>query len=282
MATKNNHSEGCKCLQCSGFYSQSATDETGSVRYIPAARVTEVMPTEKEKRRGGRQMAITQARERLLDIATQLDPLTEKRKPIEERKNLFQQALKDLIENGCGIRNEWGQVQLVARNHSYLEEWVGRWHQLIYPESVTAEPKPESLVTRFVKLFVVPEDPSRVVVRCAENMTSELCRLNREARDELAPIKQRMVKLYRERQRCNHVLIRRRLSDAQRETIWIRDHKRCYLCGETIKDWTGEFLHVDHVDAFSRGGSNDLSNLRATHPKCNLSKGSHPLPDDGA
>lgn len=45
----------------------------------------------------------------------------------------------------------------------------------------------------------------------------------------------------------------------------------CYLCAEPI-DFSGPW-HVDHVLARVRGGSDDLSNLKATHVDCNLSKG---------
>lgn len=43
----------------------------------------------------------------------------------------------------------------------------------------------------------------------------------------------------------------------------------CYLCGEKIQQ---DDLHIDHVLAKSRGGSDDPSNLRATHEACNLDK----------
>jgi len=35
-------------------------------------------------------------------------------------------------------------------------------------------------------------------------------------------------------------------------------------------------MHVDHVEAFVRGGTNELDNLRAVHPECNLRKADRP------
>jgi len=43
--------------------------------------------------------------------------------------------------------------------------------------------------------------------------------------------------------------------------------KVCYICGGTPADT------IDHVIPLSRGGSNDLSNLRPACYKCNLEKG---------
>jgi 5-methylcytosine-specific restriction endonuclease McrA len=46
----------------------------------------------------------------------------------------------------------------------------------------------------------------------------------------------------------------------------------CYLCLKPI-DFDGEEWHVDHVHPRIKGGKDDLSNLKATHARCNLAKG---------
>lgn len=43
----------------------------------------------------------------------------------------------------------------------------------------------------------------------------------------------------------------------------------CAICGSSLID----SFHVDHRQPFSKGGETELSNLQATCPKCNLSKG---------
>lgn len=60
---------------------------------------------------------------------------------------------------------------------------------------------------------------------------------------------------------------RRKLPRALREIVFKRDAFTCLLCG------TGERLTVDHVLAVSRGGSDDLSNLRTLCHSCNARKG---------
>src|SRR3972149_4454396 len=72
------------------------------------------------------------------------------------------------------------------------------------------------------------------------------------------------------------MLIRGRLTSEEREEIWNRDKRTCYLCGQQISGWQGEHMHVDHVEAFVRGGTNELDNLRAVHPECNLRKADRP------
>jgi len=69
----------------------------------------------------------------------------------------------------------------------------------------------------------------------------------------------------RARERGNHVE-RVRLAE-----IVVRDEATCYLCGDVIVP--GE-LHFDHVVPIARGGAHAAENLRATHARCNQSKGS--------
>jgi 5-methylcytosine-specific restriction endonuclease McrA len=42
----------------------------------------------------------------------------------------------------------------------------------------------------------------------------------------------------------------------------------CALCGKPFAP--GERIHVDHMEPVIAGGSDDLSNLRATHGGCNM------------
>jgi len=59
-----------------------------------------------------------------------------------------------------------------------------------------------------------------------------------------------------------------------------RDGWWCWLCGEAIEpDAIGPWqATIDHLVPRSRGGSNELSNLRLAHRRCNNRRGSH-LPE---
>jgi hypothetical protein len=54
---------------------------------------------------------------------------------------------------------------------------------------------------------------------------------------------------------------------ATRKRILKRDGYRCWLCGGRDADT------VDHVVARANGGTDDDSNLRAAHKRCNDQKG---------
>lgn len=56
-------------------------------------------------------------------------------------------------------------------------------------------------------------------------------------------------------------------TSAELETLK-RTQKGCWWCGKPITDQH----HIDHVVPLSRGGSNDISNLRVTCPPCNARK----------
>jgi 5-methylcytosine-specific restriction endonuclease McrA len=75
-------------------------------------------------------------------------------------------------------------------------------------------------------------------------------------------------------------MVRLVLTEGVRKLIWERDNKTCYLCGRGIESWSGEYMHVDHFLPWSRGGSNDPENLRATHVRCNLRKGNRIVAGD--
>lgn len=70
---------------------------------------------------------------------------------------------------------------------------------------------------------------------------------------------------------------RRRVSKPVRQRILARDNWTCYLCQRPISRdllWPHpRSASVDHVIPVSAGGSDDPSNLRATHWHCNEEKG---------
>ena len=55
-----------------------------------------------------------------------------------------------------------------------------------------------------------------------------------------------------------------------RDRIFQRHDKRCYLCGNPIKDIEG--YDLDHVKALVMGGENVESNLRPVHRYCHVGK----------
>lgn len=59
------------------------------------------------------------------------------------------------------------------------------------------------------------------------------------------------------------------LSLAKRKAVYERDDATCGYCGSYI---TWAEYHCDHVEPVAKGGSSDLSNLRASCWRCNLSK----------
>jgi len=52
--------------------------------------------------------------------------------------------------------------------------------------------------------------------------------------------------------------------------LLIAQESKCALCG---KPFGPDGYHIDHFVPLSRGGTNDPSNLKLTHPVCNLRKG---------
>lgn len=64
---------------------------------------------------------------------------------------------------------------------------------------------------------------------------------------------------------------RKPISAQKRYSILERDHFSCQVCGASAPNVT---LHVDHIVAVARGGSDKDSNLRAVCITCNLGKSS--------
>ncbi|MFC2150110.1 HNH endonuclease [Calditrichota bacterium] len=48
---------------------------------------------------------------------------------------------------------------------------------------------------------------------------------------------------------------------------------RCALCGRTVEEH-GIVMTIDHIIPVSKGGKNDIQNLRALCMSCNMAKGS--------
>lgn len=61
-----------------------------------------------------------------------------------------------------------------------------------------------------------------------------------------------------------------------RQRVAERDGWTCALCGEAIdpalRKPHPDALHIDHLEQRAAGGSDDPSNLRATHARCNKSR----------
>lgn len=55
-----------------------------------------------------------------------------------------------------------------------------------------------------------------------------------------------------------------------RYDIWIRDHKQCHLCHQSV---SLKQASRDHVIPRSNGGPNAADNLRLAHKKCNQQRG---------
>lgn len=60
-----------------------------------------------------------------------------------------------------------------------------------------------------------------------------------------------------------------------RKDVWDQSNGRCHYCGKELHPITG--FHVDHVIPRCKGGTDDLENLVASCPTCNMSKGGRPV-----
>ncbi|MBU0458593.1 HNH endonuclease [Patescibacteria group bacterium] len=64
----------------------------------------------------------------------------------------------------------------------------------------------------------------------------------------------------------------RNINNKKRLKILKRDNYKCIICGRSPATHAGIFLHIDHIQPFSKGGSNEIDNLRTLCHKCNLGK----------
>jgi len=65
---------------------------------------------------------------------------------------------------------------------------------------------------------------------------------------------------------------RRQWTALERKEIWERSGKECYYCGKMLASFEGDEMHVDHRVPVVAGGGDDLDNLVAACPRCNLKK----------
>jgi 5-methylcytosine-specific restriction endonuclease McrA len=61
----------------------------------------------------------------------------------------------------------------------------------------------------------------------------------------------------------------------KRLAIYLRDGLACCYCGATLED--GAELSLDHIRPYSKGGSNEASNLVTCCKRCNSARGNRPL-----
>lgn len=57
---------------------------------------------------------------------------------------------------------------------------------------------------------------------------------------------------------------------AIKNKLWDTEGDICYLCQQSM---TYRQATIDHVIPLSKGGADDISNYKLTHPRCNLEKG---------
>ena len=60
------------------------------------------------------------------------------------------------------------------------------------------------------------------------------------------------------------------ISGTTRQNVLMRDKYTCQICGATVKD--GAKLELDHIIPYSKGGTNDESNLQVLCQQCNREK----------
>jgi 5-methylcytosine-specific restriction endonuclease McrA len=61
-----------------------------------------------------------------------------------------------------------------------------------------------------------------------------------------------------------------------RRDLYIAQIGRCPICGQTIdpkRIQDGDYVHIDHIKPWSKGGSSTKGNAALTHATCNMSKG---------
>lgn len=76
--------------------------------------------------------------------------------------------------------------------------------------------------------------------------------------------------------KCKKRYTKRRHAERQRQRIIERDGVNCWLCEAPVdftadphNDWAPE---IDHILPYSRGGSDDIENLKLAHRSCNITK----------
>jgi len=67
------------------------------------------------------------------------------------------------------------------------------------------------------------------------------------------------------------------ITKKKRLAIYLRDGLTCAYCGSTLED--GAKLSLDHLKPYSKGGSNEATNLVTCCGKCNSSRQDRPWKD---
>lgn len=61
----------------------------------------------------------------------------------------------------------------------------------------------------------------------------------------------------------------------KRLAIYLRDGMACAYCGDSVEN--GAKLSLDHVKPYSKGGSNEATNLVTCCSRCNSARGDRPV-----
>lgn len=64
-----------------------------------------------------------------------------------------------------------------------------------------------------------------------------------------------------------------------RRQIWEVQDRRCFYCARELKTWTGQHMHLDHVNPLGQQGPDELFNLVAACVGCNLEKSGKTFPE---
>jgi len=251
----------CKMVDgCLTFIPPPLTDEKRKER-DERARARMAHTVEEERKWKERELEeIAKFPQRLVEISQRLNQLDKERKLLDAHIASLRQAI-----------DEW-QTQITCDLKTTA--WVERWGPIMLPRLHSEYQAYNSRRGWLSRVFVAPKTLSTFAIR--EAMVQAITNDS----ERMKTLRVEIGQLLKERRKCTRVLNRRRLTEAEREEIWKRDRKICYLCGEEIISPDGWEMHVDHYEAFARGGSNDFANLRATHASCNLTKGCRPPPSD--
>ncbi|WP_228815469.1 HNH endonuclease [Nocardia puris] len=145
----------------------------------------------------------------------------------------------------------------------------------------------ELFVPRFMELNNVGKNPNRVRAAVEEAGQVESVIVRAAVADELAKIKRLGAQRAAERLKADQSdgmrpRSRRNISVAVRLAVYERDSWRCVYCAHQFhpvtrgapEDEQAEiWLELDHINPYSRGGMDEIDNLRAACSTCNRRRG---------